>query len=407
MSRAIINVKDGGLSKIGIMLCIIANVFWAYNIFGRSPYLYAFIIAVFLFGLEFIALRTLCTRKYTLLSFAFFFWLVISGLWAISGFYYNNVLRQVIPTMLLFVLAATKKYNYNTVRNIVVVLCITSVIFCAVTIRDGNLSSYYSRLVYVHNGQEYNVSYFGYFIVPSLVFLVDIIFKKNKVIFKALAIIGSMVIIAFLIMSGLRTTIMAAICTMTVFFLSDLFFENGKIKSLIYIALGIAVLYFFIDFILQLLPRELYNSLFLRSTEASFIERVELWKMFFTGLKEKSILELLVGCGFGCTAAKYGKSMHNMWFEIFDCLGIIGFILFLSLYILLIKQVISKKDRIGAALLVNDFIHGLTLSGQDSRFYWVGMTVVCLYLFCTVDSKSLQTIKSPETERNINALIRS
>lgn len=406
MNNAIIKFKDGDLSKIGVILCVITNVFWAYNIFGRSPYLYAFIITVLLFVLEFIAFRKFCSRKYTLLSLAFFFWLILSGLWAISSYYYDAVLRQSLPTMLLFILVTTKKYDYNIVRNIIVVYCITSVAFCAMTIRDGNISSYYSRLVYVYNGHEYNISYFGYFIVPSLVFLTDIIFKKSRAIYKAAAIVGSMVIIAFLIMSGLRTTIIAAVCTVAVFFLSDLFFEKKKKKNLIYIALGIVVLYFFIDYILQLLPRELYNSLFVRGTEASLVERFELWKMFFEGLKEKSILELLIGCGFGCSKAKYGKSMHNMWFETFDCLGLVGFVLYLSIYVLFIKQVISRKDRIGTALLVNDFIHGLTLSGQDSRFYWVGMAVICLYLFCNLDSEAIQIKTFTKIERTTTAVKR-
>ncbi|WP_461202965.1 O-antigen ligase family protein [Enterococcus sp. N342-3-1-2] len=80
--------------------------------------------------------------------------------------------------------------------------------------------------------------------------------------------------------------------------------------------------------------------------------RLELWKYTFTLFKEAPI----IGAGFGVVRSVFNMETHNIYLQLLGETGIVGFILFLALFILFLKNSLKKYKSKNHAILISLFI---------------------------------------------------
>lgn len=98
--------------------------------------------------------------------------------------------------------------------------------------------------------------------------------------------------------------------------------------------------------------------------------RTIIWSNYWQTYKNSSFLHLIFGYGRGAIYGDlYKLATHNMYLKALIEGGIIGFVVFVALFVILLKNVLKNKNYMGIAVVFGFMVSGMFLDLDDYRVF--------------------------------------
>ena len=203
---------------------------------------------------------------------------------------------------------------------------------------------------------------------------------KNKVLRILLPLLGIVIFVA-MFLTGSRTFIVALVLSFIIIMSYLLFFK----RKYVIVAISISVLIIgYLGFYL-ILPEGLKyrfsiaGMLGVWETENN-VGRIPIWIKSLPAFKEHPLLGWGGGSGFFITNLFYGSSVafHNIFIESLLELGIVGFFIVLSYFVISLIFSYKNKNIYQSVLASSAFVYGFFLSAFTVKFFWFLIILSCL-----------------------------
>lgn len=149
-------------------------------------------------------------------------------------------------------------------------------------------------------------------------------------------ILFSIILLGFVFISFKRTSLVVVSLSLFVYYyLKYVKGKQSKNRRILFVFLFVVL--FVLIVILNDYTENFFVYRFSIALKTGGNGRLDLWKNTLDAFGESNMLEKLIGHGFDAVEANLGQSAHNEYIEILYDFGIIGFIIFLSMIILLFK----------------------------------------------------------------------
>lgn len=278
-------------------------------------------------------------------------------------------------------------FNYQSVMGSIAV-CLLSFPLFSYLGREGVLTKNYIRFVlfafiglsivcYFHYKTSYLVEH-NYDVIGTklnfamFLFILPLLFaEKNTFVSVALFVIC----LVFNTLGAKRGNIIASIIPTVLFLLSIRKNKTWISRLLLFIIIGAAII-LLKDVILS---NEMLSSGYERILAGDSSGRNTLFSYFWNKWKNSnSIMSLLFGYGFGGTVQDFGLFAHNDWIELLVDNGLLGVLLYLYLFVVLIKQVKLCSCLQIKYLLISITIIWLFKSAYSMGFSEAEMSVMAI-----------------------------
>ncbi len=245
------------------------------------------------------------------------------------------ILRGTIETSAIFFLITLKVYNKKESELLMYSWVIVGLITTAIMLMGSvGLEEGSGRVTMgIGGGNEDPNQLCGYFILPILFCLEKINFKNKFKLFYFLLFVGMMFVVFRTGSRGGLISILAAVLVYTFFALRTS--TVNKIKMLIGM---IIIALVFSLFLVQTLPEDVRERLSINSLEEDQGSgRLQLWTITIDAIKQ-SEKGMIFGYGLGSTAVFFANAFsghgvaHNHWLQLWCDQGLIGMLLFFSIF---------------------------------------------------------------------------
>ena len=265
----------------------------------------------------------------------------------------------------------------DTESNKLDVMWIIATAFFVVLFITGSKVSlgWSTRQTLIILGTETDANEFASFFAVGLSVITGMVLSTKNIFQKtilALLFLGGIYVV---LMSGSRGALLA----LFVAIVTTLFFSNRlSMRGLIVICIVGTVLYFvFYTFVIDLIPE---NTLARLSIEALTADngsgRGFIWKNALSDFWGGNILRIIFGYGYGGLYAPTGygtvtSTMHNQFLQNLINYGVVGFILYLRLIWLTLKEYwMTKRTYLGC--FIGILVMGLTITmGPSYKILWI------------------------------------
>jgi O-antigen ligase len=325
------------------------------------------------------------TKKYMLWSIIFICFNILSMLWAINIGYSIEVIKKLIvrSVALWFISAiSTEKNNFFMVMKMFVMASIINSLYILWKIDLTTLGNV--RIGVGSLGQGWNANTIGLTMAFSTFVLFFLYIHQQNAKKRWLYLCIFIFLGAIILFTGSRKALLILIFAPLFFLYMN---SENKIKAgLIILFSGIILLYLVMNVpIFHSIIGARIESLLSYFTgegqsDGSTRERMRLIKLGFLWLKEKPIL----GYGannfiklFGDTTGRYIYS-HNNFIELLVNTGIIGFGIYYSMYIAIIKNTFRKKDLYSIFAFVTIITLLISETGLVSYYGIHAQLLICL-----------------------------
>ncbi len=255
----------------------------------------------------------------------FFVWSFVISLLTLDGI--SELLFSIYPIAPLLVsyLYFLKNPSDRIINSLFIVT------FIAVSVQ-------YFHIYYVAN--QYNTANIGVSYFPLLV-LPFIFLNKSKLIKLAALLLTTFIIIT----SGKRGGLLALVLGIAVYLFCRIHLIDSKREKISFIVITcIAILSVVIVLSLNLHDMDFSSNLFDRITNIANDKgsgRLFIWQKVISDIGDSDMLSFLFGHGYRSVAIDYGPNLvpaHNDFLEVFYDFGLIGLIMYIFIWILLIKK---------------------------------------------------------------------
>ena len=372
-----LNNDNTKIKFISILLCIFLfsipfDTFVVFENFSLVKFIAIVLIIVSLFYLK---KRKVFYDKTIILVFA----LTLYTLMQLLFTEYNSDVISSFITFLMYsiiiFLIIQIDFNEKEKRMFIVSLCLMS-LFCIIL---TFIFPYYyeGRLtIKFFDMRREDPNQFAGYLIPGLLFFFDRILnnKKGKIINSFFTIL----ILYFLLLTGSRGALLAAIMGMSTIFIFD---KNSKLMSIktlkkifILFFLGICVILIF-----KFLPsflNERFNISYMLADGGT--GRIEIWDFFISLFNKSSLFYKLFGYGSGCLSSLYYRIAHNTWIEVLIGSGFFGLIIFLKLMINIFKNLLKINNNLLMGLFFSILGLTMTLSLLAYKPLWIFIMISIL-----------------------------
>lgn len=193
--------------------------------------------------------------------------------------------------------------------------------------------------------------------IYTILLAFPIIFACKNILIKSIAQLSTIVMVLLALKATAVIAILAAYGT---FFFVSPKIDNKKISKWIiriifFLLVAIAAIYVINSFGIVELEGGLLNK-FLEVDSTGGSGRIDIWKDSMKIQSESSLVEFLLGHGYNTLVNYIGFSAHNDFIEVMFDYGLIGLVLYVFIYIILIKQtkmLIKNKNKYAPILAVS------------------------------------------------------
>ena len=312
----------GSLTKIFILLPIVAVVL------ERNTKLY--------FG------------KLSKILFLYLLYFFLSIYYAIS---FDLVLSKTITLILnilavLCVGALRSGYNKKEIAFLKKALVGGGIATIVLTLLFSDISAS-GRLTMGVNGDTQDQNYINGYMMFAFVACINEIAKKK--LFYVIPVVG---IIAFILFTGSRGSLLAFFGAAIVVILFIMYSQGKSLRALFLIAALSIVIYFSMDYVLSFLPQGVamrFSREYLQTHATT--GRTDIMMYLVQVFVDSSVPRQLFGYGFGATSAVnhmggsfYGLPAHNLWVDHLIMGGVCGEFLFVIMIYYYIRAAINSRD---------------------------------------------------------------
>lgn len=332
-------------------------------------------------------------NAFTKWSLIFIFFLLISVLWAVDTSRSTSMLYDVVYIYAIFIILSMLIDNKEDVNKLMIIVYL-SLILCAIYVLENiDLSTLGDERLDAVGDNSWNANSIGGTMCVGVFLSLYCLLKYKNIVIKLFNIVSFILFSYLMLMSGSRTAFL-----MAVFFICFMLFMRAKGKKKI-LALGVIVIFIALMFNFVMTNEAVYNVLGKRleeainglfgsgTTEGSFNERNQMIKLGLEWFTQKPIL----GYGVGNFATLYGQFSgwevysHNNFIEMLVGGGVVGFVIFYSIYaylLVMLYKKIRKTSNFMAVILFAAIISMLLLQ-ISSIVYFSGKQIVFLMLGCS------------------------
>lgn len=314
-------------------------------------------------------IKNLKNNKIILLYLGYYF---ISLLW-IKGAQFNRFfILSMLFSFIVYFLSMTNKYTDEDIKKLYKSLLfgIISVLFALIFLADYH--TFNGRLVFnASRTMDPNFFTIGLCIITSLLF--NNIINKRKTLLNLICLIFIFLVIA---LTGSRGGLIANFIVIIFSFLFSSASVGKKIK-----VISILVVFFSIFFALtvKLLPSNVLNRYSVEYTvKDNGAGRSNIWSKALKSYSNSKSFYIVFGTGaasFQYAIPDNYSASHNVFIQTLIECGLIGSILFISLCIKTIINLIKNHNYILLCSFVGIIFGCLTVDFNESRTFWI-----CLFL---------------------------
>lgn len=236
-------------------------------------------------------------------------------------------------------------------------------------------------------GIKINANYFAAFIAipPLLNFNYIIYSKKETILKKAFRVIGLIINIYGLFLTGSRAALIGYLGAQIV---AIIIYTYRKItmKKIVLSIVFVGVALMFLGNISKYIPSWMYNRYFVNSySDRSNEERVLIWRNAIDGVTYKPLL----GYGIGIfnkldkyTALPNGWTLpdsapaHNTYLDILIYGGIVGIILFITFIVIVVKPFLKKDNIIYIPIILNLLFTSIIIGADKAVYFWNNLIIM-------------------------------
>lgn len=330
--------------------------------------------------------------RISLLAIALIAWGGITSLWASNPAASINFAVRVGQMVGLYILVlnycrSPRQLNILTLSFIAgALLAAAASVFKGV---DTGVIKESGRITFAKSG--YDPNYFSSVISLALIMMFYYFYKAKPILLKALIVLGAMIIAYTIIRAQSRTVWIAVPASFMITTL--LLHRNSRIvnyaaKASVILLLALASAYYSGIVNESIIERfETLSNTFSTDSEDKATGRWEIWG---TGL-EMIKANPLFGVGLGNFKsvyqdyASYGLSTHgahNNFIVVFAEMGLVGLVIFCSIFIYVFKTMLNIKDQVTCFVFMCLFlcltIEGLALITYALPWFWFVMVIIAL-----------------------------
>lgn len=342
--------------------------------------------------------------------------LFVFTLWAVFGFHYNisRLLRSYITIFVFFILTLILSINLEHSLNRLLLMLLPTLLLCAIidyyvntrerlrwiiiayTIGAVILSvyAYYNRAEILMNAvNEYNerVSALGhdenemsYLLVLGITCCLHLFSISKNLFIKFIFIVCIIIFIFFTVLTGSRTGMIIMFLVFALYAINSLRSKKSRFGLVIVGMLLLIFAVYFISFIPESTIERLLQTRDLVSS-GDMSGRGDIWSIGFNAFIDGNFI---TGVGydnfmnrFAEYTGKEGRAAHNTYLSFLVCGGVIGFILFVYLLVLIWKECVKVYKLSGNIFVFAYYIPLLitmfTLETTDRR--WIYIIGIMIY----------------------------
>ena len=274
--------------------------------------------------------------------------------------YFGRYIAQII----LFLVISTVTLNRKEEEFLKIVFCSATLVYAALTIysciRAGNTRYIHSDIILFNARLDPN--FIGIPFVAASTFVLDNILNGRK---RAINIIIFVIISIATVYTSSRSNLFCFAIVDLLVILNFLHKKNVKrwIK-LLWTALTIIAVIYGIRFISFEFAGQWERMITFGVRNDN--GRLLLWKQSLNVFLQSPFF----GNGLGYVVATFGKATHNTYIQVLCETGVIGFLLFISFIIMILKK-LRRTDAIYTIFFVSQLLQISFLDALDNRCFWI------------------------------------
>lgn len=279
--------------------------------------------------------------------------------------YIPSYFERLIAQIFLFLVLITLTLNLKEMEFIEKIFVLSAVGYAILTIYS---CIKFKNIRYIHSNillfnTEIDPNFIGIpFVAASSIILDKLLTKKKKIISFSMYFI----LIIAIVYTASRSNLMCLIFSNILIILKFLRKKETSLKArFFWISLFIIVAIFGIRFI-SINYSDQWSRM-IEFGENSDNGRFDLWKQSFLYFLDSP----LWGNGLGYMVSEYGKATHNTYIQLLCETGIVGFLLFTSIILIILKKL--KKNEIYLILFIGILFQIMFLDALDNRCLWIVM----------------------------------
>ena len=187
--------------------------------------------------------------------------------------------------------------------------------------------------------------------------------------YKVISMVVILVNMYSMMMTGSRGGLVTLVALVVVFVLLN--YNNEKVSS-IFKKLFIMVILISVGYYLlrMFLPGDIFERLFTFEEYSGGSERTDIWKNAFELISKD--VNFVFGSGWGSYFGFNGvnDAMHNTFLSIFSDTGIIGTLLFFIPIIIVVIDLLRRKEVLPVSVLVAGMVPSFFIEAINKRFFW-------------------------------------
>lgn len=324
-------------------------------------------------------------KKFVIICFSFCAYSLLSSLWSTSFDNSYNSAIQLCKSSLVAVCFITLIDSKEKFKWVLGVLSISGLVYAFLYLQNVDISSLGNQRIATESGDDYlpNVNTVGLIVCFSFSYLVYEYFSSKKAIYLLFAALAFIITIVL----GSRKSIISLF--IGIFLMSLKLPKVAKVKIILLLIVLIVLLFFYIptEYLYFISERLAHLNFFVTKMNEINVsgdgERIRMMEYGLTYCSESPIF----GKGYYNFSQLFkvdnGVAMysHNNFIETFVGGGIIGFVLYYSLYYLIVKNISLKNLRIDyrfliLILLVILLFNHIGIVVLQDRFTWLLLAIL-------------------------------
>jgi len=201
-----------------------------------------------------------------------------------------------------------------------------------------------------------------------------------------------MVIWFYIVQSSKRGAILAGILTIVFYFVNNFYNSDSKIKIRTYFLLLFLIMGFSYFGYRIYMENEFLLTRMSEMLEGDSSGREDIASMAFQmWYQSDNIFTILFGLGYNSIESITGHVSHNDWVDMLTSYGLFGFVLYSSIYIIFIKEIINKDWMVDKKIILILFFFIALITSMTSRWYWSNFAysqmIILPYLLATKNKR--------------------
>ncbi len=235
------------------------------------------------------------------------------------------------------------------------------------------------RLSMVINGVETDPNYLSFSFFPAIVGAVFTMMNTKKRWVSIVSILIILIVFYCELAMGCRAAFLACF---VMIFCSFLISKRFSGRGVLGVLLLLVVFYFFIPFVLQLLPdvvADRFSVDNILGAEDNMSNRTVIWEETFNYIMTNPE-SFIFGRGAGSTQHYLMMASHNAIIQVLFELGIVGLLLFFAFIVSFLVYMWKNDEKVSFPLFVGTVFMSLSLSINGILVFWINIAMVVLFL---------------------------